>query len=200
MNFISFDLETTGTLSHADHIVEVAAVKFENFKPVDSYQSLIQIQVPMPEQATAVNGITDEMLKGQPPLKEVLPQFVEFCGDSLLLAHNAIFDFQFLVRAIRESHGQAPKGFVLDTCHLSRKTFPGLPNYKLTTLCKHLKISSQKFHRAKEDAMSCGQLFVKILEELPFSHDLKEVIKFSGKAPLKFPKFFTEGQMSLFVS
>ena len=168
MNFISFDLETTGTLSHVDHIVEIAAVKFQNAKPVETYQSLVQIDIPMPRQASLINGITDKMLKGQPALTEVLPQFVDFCGDSLMLAHNAIFDFQFLVRAIRENHGQAPKGFVLDTCQLSRKTFPGLPNYKLTTLCKHLKISSKKSHRAKEDALSCGFFIFKNLRGTSF--------------------------------
>ena len=169
MEFISFDLETTGTLSHADHIIEIAAVKFQDHQLVDSFESLVRINIPIPKEASDINGITDDMLKGQPCIEEVLPDFVHFCGNTLMVAHNAIFDFQFLVRAIVEQGASSPKGFVLDTCNLARKTFPGMANYKLSTLCKLLKISSNQFHRAKADAQSCGELFIKTLEKLPFS-------------------------------
>ena len=198
MEFVSFDLETTGILSHADHIVEIAAVKFENNEAVESYQRLVSIDVPIPEQAVAIHGITDEMLKGASPISEILPEFAEFCGDNLLIAHNAIFDFQFLSRAVQEFQQPSPRGLVLDTCNLSRKAFPGLVNYKLSTLCEYLKISFRESHRAEADARSCGLLFTKILETLPFSDDLKQVIKFSGKTPLKFPRSFMEGQIPLF--
>ncbi len=198
MEFISFDLETTGILSHDDHIVEIAAIRFKNGEVLDSYHRLVSIDSPIPEQAIAIHGITDEMLEGQASIDKILPEFAEFCGDKLMIAHNAIFDFQFLVRAIQECQQPSPKGFVLDTCNLSRKTFPGLVNYKLSTLCKYLKIAFKESHRAEADAMSCGNLFVKILEKLPFSDDLEEIIKFSGKAPLKFPRSFMEGQLPLF--
>ena len=196
--FVSFDLETTGTLSHADHIVEVAAVRFEDGKPGDIFQKLAGINIPMPEQATAVNGITDEMLAGQPPIKEILPKFADFCGRSLLVAHNAPFDFQFLTQAIEEFQQPAPQGLVLDTCQLSRKTFPGLVNYKLATLCDYLNISSTGFHRAEADALCCGQLFAKILEKVPFQEDVQKLIQFSGKPALQFPQIYREGQLSLF--
>ncbi len=198
MEFVSFDLETTGILSQVDHIIEIAAVKFKNDEVVESYQRLISIDIPIPEQAVAIHGITDEMLKGQKSIDEILPEFAEFCGDKLMIAHNAIFDFQFLSRAVQEYQQPSPKGLVLDTCNLSRKAFPGLVNYKLSTLCEYLKISFKELHRAEADAMSCGYLFVKILEALPFSEDVKQVIKFSGKAPLKFPRSFMEGQLPLF--
>ena len=196
MEFISFDLETTGTLSHADHIVEIGAAKFKDGEHIDSFQSLIKIDVPMPKEAQDIHGITDDMLKNESSLQEVLPNFVNFCGDTLMVAHNAIFDFQFLVRAIQESGGSFPKGLVIDTCHLARKTFPNLINYKLITLCDLLKISSDQFHRAEADAVSCGRLFVQILDKLPFQ-DIQKIIKFSGRNPLKFPVSASEGQLSL---
>ena len=198
MEFISFDLETTGTLSHADHIVEIAAIKFKNGEPFDHFQTLVSIDTPIPEEAIAIHGITDAMLKGKPSIKDILPEFAEFCGSQLMVAHNAIFDFQFLSRAIEEHQEVAPRGMVIDTCQLSRKVFAGLVNYKLSTLCNHLKITVKDLHRAEADAKYCGYLFLKILEALPFSEDIKQVIKFSGKAPLKFPRAFMEGQISLF--
>ncbi|MDE0092576.1 MAG: 3'-5' exonuclease, partial [Oligoflexia bacterium] len=83
-NFISFDLETTGTLSHLDHIIEIGAVRFREGKVEDSYQQLVSIDIPIPEQASKVNGITDEMLKGQPAIQEVLPKFADFCSSDLM--------------------------------------------------------------------------------------------------------------------
>ena len=199
MDFISFDLETTGTLSHLDHIVEIGAVRFVEGKAQESYQQLVSISIPMPEQASAVNGITDEMLKGKPPIEEILPHFAEFCGEALLVAHNAPFDFQFLLRAIEEHHAPAPRGLVLDSCHLARRSLPGMANYKLSTLCEYLKISSGKFHRASADALHCGELFVCILKKKGLStRDVQEIIKLSGRKPLQFPYSQLEGQMDLF--
>ena len=113
-DFISFDLETTGTLSHMDHIIEIGAVRFKEGQVDDTFQQLVSIDIPIPEQASKVNGITDDMLKGHPPIQEVLPKFADFCDSELMVAHNAPFDFQFLLRVIEEHQSSAPKGLVLD--------------------------------------------------------------------------------------
>ena len=199
MDFVSFDLETTGTLSHLDRIVEIGAVRFSGGEVQESFNQLISIDIPMPEQASAVNGITDEMLKNQPPIEEVLPLFSEFCSNNLLVAHNAPFDFQFLLRAIEEHRSPSPRGVVLDTCQLARKSFLGLANYKLSTLCDYLKISGEGFHRAEADALYCGRLFVHILKKNAFSvEDVSKMVKLGGRNPLKFPYSHTEGQLAFF--
>lgn len=199
MDFVSFDLETTGTLSHLDHIVEIGAVRFHEGQVQETYQQLVSIDIPIPEQASAVNGITDDMLRGQPLIEEVLPSFAEFCGDSLMVAHNAPFDFQFLLRAIQEYRTPAPRGLVLDTCQMARRSFPGLANYKLSTLCKYLNIGEDNFHRAQADATYCGRLFVEILKKHSLSSkDVKELVKITGYKPLKFPYSQMEGQLNFF--
>ena len=198
-DFVSFDLETTGTLSHLDHIIEIGAVRFKEGKVEDSYQQLVSIDIPIPEQASKVNGITDDMLKNQPSIQEILPDFADFCGSDIMVAHNAPFDFQFLLRAVEEHQAVAPRGLVLDTCQLARKTFPGLANYKLSTLCDYLKIDSSNFHRAESDALSCGHLFFHILKKTSFStEDVKPFVQLAGRAPLKFPDSYLEGQMAFF--
>lgn len=197
MDFIGFDIETTGTLSHQDLIVEIAAVRFQGGQVQEAYQSFIGIKSAMPEQATAINGITDDMLKGQPSVQKVLTDFAFFCGDHLLVAHNAIFDFQFLARDIKKNQTPAPRGLILDTYTLAKRVFPQMANYKLATLCEYLKIKGDTFHRAKADAVACGCLFLQILNRI--SHkNLGDIIEFSGRKPLKFPQEFQEGQLSFF--
>ena len=197
MEFVSFDIETTGTLSQVDRVVEIAAVRFENGEKTEEMQSLVRIDSPMPPAATAINGITDDMLKDQPSIEEVLPLFASFCKQSVLVAHNAVFDFQFLARDILEHQTEAPQGIVLDTYNLSRKVFSRMINYKLSTLCEHLKIQTKNFHRASADAIACGKLFQHILNRLK-DRSLEEVIQFSGKKPLKFPQVVRDGQLSFF--
>jgi len=199
-NFISFDLETTGTLSHIDEIVEIGAIYFEGGQAKDRFQSLISIDKPIPPAASRVNGITDEMLEAQPKIEEILPDFANFCDDRLIVAHNASFDFQFLLRAIQEHRTPAPRGFVLDTCQLARKTFPRLFNYKLSTLCEYLKIKGNGFHRAEADAFYCGCLFLAILEKNSFSTEqVQDLIKLSGRSALRFPDSHLDLQMTFFA-
>lgn len=151
MKFIAFDLETTGTKPKEDRIVEIGAVLFDGAQVEKTYGILVDPGVAIPPDASAVNGITDEMLRGQPCITEVLGGFAEFCGDHPLVAHNAPFDFKFLLEDIKLHRAEAPKGVVLDTLPLTRKIFPGLPNYKLGTLVRHFGFPSGTFHRAEED-------------------------------------------------
>ena len=97
MKFVAFDLETTGTKPQKDMIVEVGAVLFDGSCAVRSYGSLINPGLPIPPDASAVNGITDEMVRGKPGIADILGEFADFCGDLPLVAHNAPFDFKFLL-------------------------------------------------------------------------------------------------------
>jgi DNA polymerase III subunit epsilon len=149
-----------------------------------------------------VNGISDEMVAGKPRVEEVLGDFARFCGDLPLVAHNAPFDYKFLLEAINQHRAEAPKGVVLDTLPMARKVFPGLFNYRLGTLVRHLKIPSGTFHRAEEDSAYCGMLFVKIVEALELLHepfDLPSLVRLTGKAEVRFPQFAPQpDQLDLF--
>jgi DNA polymerase-3 subunit epsilon len=189
--FIAFDLETTGTVGGVDHIVEIGAVRFVDGQPEAIFTTLIDPGIPMPEGASRVNGITDDMLRNQPHITDVLDPFAEFCGDDILVAHNAPFDAQFLTADIKRHESLAPRGVILDTCNMARKVFPGLANYKLGTLVQHLGIQSGNFHRAEEDASYCGQLFYKMIERLSAGGQppaLEVLISLTGKAELRFPR------------
>lgn len=192
MRFIAFDLETTGTLPGVDQIAEIGAVRFnEQGVPETIFATLIDPGIPMPEGASRVNGITDDMLVGQPKITDVLEAFAEFCGDDPLVAHNAAFDAQFLIADIKKHEMSAPRGIILDTLPIARKVYPGLANYKLGTLVQHLGIPSTNFHRAEEDAAYCGQLFHKMIVRLSPSGvepTMETLIGLTGKPEQRFPK------------
>lgn len=191
MRFIAFDLETTGTLAGVDQIVEIGAVRFDaSGDPETIFTTLIQPTIPMPPDATRVNGITDDMLVGKPRVEDVLDAFADFCGDDIVVAHNAAFDAQFLTADIRKFESKAPRGVILDTLPLARKVYPGLANYKLGTLVQHLGIPSSNFHRAEEDAIYCGHLFAKMLQRLtqPQAPSLATLISLTGKPEQRFPQ------------
>lgn len=191
MRFIAFDLETTGTLAGVDQIVEIGAVRFDvSGDPETIFTTLIQPTISMPPDATRVNGITDEMLIGKPRVEDVLDAFADFCGDDIIVAHNAAFDAQFLTADVRKFESKAPRGVILDTLPLARKVYPGLANYKLGTLVQHLGIPSSNFHRAEEDAIYCGHLFAKMLQRLtqPHAPSLATLISLTGKPEQRFPQ------------
>ncbi len=203
MKFVAFDLETTGTKPQEDMIVEVGAVLFDGDQAIKGYGVLVDPGIPIPSDASAVNGITDDMVRGKAKIVDILPEFAEFCGDLPLVAHNAPFDYKFLMEDVNLHKSVAPKGVVLDTLPLARKVFPSLPNYKLWTLVRHFNFPSGTFHRAEEDSSYCGLLFAKILETLekrrePFSEE--DLLKLMGnKEPMRFPTFKAEpDQLDLF--
>lgn len=191
MKFIAFDLETTGFLAGMDRIVEIGAVRFENGQPDALFSTLVDPNMHIPEGASKVNGITDEMVKGKPQIQALLQPFAEFCGEHTVVAHNASFDAQFLTADIEKHTSSAPRGVVLDTLALARKVYPGLPNYKLGTLIQHLGIKADQLHRAEQDASCCGQLFVKMINKITGDREappIKNLIAMTGKPELRFPQ------------
>lgn len=191
MRFIAFDLETTGFLPSVNRIVELGLVKFVNGQVDSVFSTLVDPQTPIPKEASQVNGISDDMVKGKPLIESLLNPLAEFCGDDLIVAHNAPFDVQFLTAAIEANQSSSPKGVVIDTLGISRKLLPGLSNYKLGTLVQHFNISGNGFHRAEEDASYCGQVFIKMAEKIagkPFvMPPLENLIALTGKIRLEFP-------------
>lgn len=190
MKFVAFDLETTGIIPNVDRIVEIGAVEFKNGKPQRKFTTLVDPKKPIPPSASKINGITDDMVKGKPTIEKVMDSFTDFCGTSVLVAHNATFDYQFLLADMKRYQTSSPRGVVLDTYILSKKVFPGLPSYKLESLAKWLKIPQGTFHRAEEDATYCGLLFSHILREVfkKATPVVDNLVNLTGKPKVFFPK------------
>lgn len=204
MRFIAFDLETTGTVPGVDQIVEIGAVLFVNGQVDAVFSTLIDPLRPIPPGASRVNGISDDMVRGKPTIDKILEPLSEFCGNDIMVAHNAPFDSQFLIADYKKIELPTPGGIILDTLPISRKVFPGLANYKLGTLVQHLKIPTSQFHRAEEDATYCGHLFMELVKRISINGQppaIANLIALTGKPELRFPVIEKKPkQMDLFGS
>jgi len=180
--FVALDIETTGLTPVVDRIVEIGAVKFRNGEVIEIFQELIDPQIPISPSAFAVNGITDKMVRGKPTIEAVLPRFIEFLGEAVLIAHNAPFDVGFLSYEISKLDLTAADTSVLDTCAIPKKLFPGAYSYSLENLSAFLNIHSDGFHRALADATACMGIFNRCVAEMgePGQVTLQDILELNG--------------------
>ena len=167
-SFVVFDLETTGFQTQLDKIIEIGAVKIVDGQIVESFNTLINPQIPIPLQSQECNHINDDMVRDKPMFAEVCGDFYKFAHDSVLVAHNISFDHGFLDYYARPC-GYLFNNTLVDTLNLASKYSESLSsklrpkNLKLETLVKYFKFTEGDFHRALYDSMVTAKLFLKLL-------------------------------------
>ena len=169
--YVAFDLETTGLSADNDRIIEIGAVLFRDGKETERFQTFVDPGRKLEQKIVELTGITDNMLVGAPKIEEVLPQFLQFVGGRVVVAHNAKFDTSFIRAACREQ-GITYELTSVDTLSLSQQLMPQMNKFKLDVIAKALKLPGFNHHRAADDANICGQImakFMKMLEEKGFS-------------------------------
>ena len=160
---VVFDIETTGFSAETDHIIEIGAVKLRNNEIVDRMDVFVNPGVPIPFRITQLTSIDDSMVMDADPIEKVLPDFLDWCGDAVIVAHNAGFDTGFVAKnAKRLGLPYAPT--ILDTVSLSRLLLPQLNRYKLDTVAKELGVSLEHHHRAVDDAACTAEIYMKEIE------------------------------------
>ena len=153
-DYVVFDLETTGTSWKKDAIIEISAVKVVAGKVVDTFSRLVNPERPIPYYATMVNNITDAMVRNAPVLADVLPEFVDFIGEEILVGHNIhTFDMKFIWKAAEELFGKTVTNPYIDTLPMSRRKLPELAHHRLVDLAEYYHISTAGAHRALADCM-----------------------------------------------
>ncbi|WP_159449635.1 DEDD exonuclease domain-containing protein [Demequina sp. NBRC 110057] len=166
--FVVVDLETTGASPADCGITEIGAVKTRGGEVIGEFQTLVDPGSPIPPMIVALTGITDAMVVAAPRIEQVLPAFLEFLGDAVLVAHNARFDVGFLRAACRAHGYRWPGPEVVDTLTLARRvvTKEEAPNRKLGTLARVFGTRVTPNHRALEDARATGEILHGMLERL----------------------------------
>ena len=161
------DLETTGLSFRTEKITEIGIMKIKNGEVIDSFETFVNPEKPIPYEVVEVTKITDDMVKDAPTIKEIFPKVLEFLGDSVLVAHNADFDIGFL------KHNAAQLGHkfdytYIDTLRLAKDLFPDYKKYKLGIIAENLGIKVEVAHRALDDVDTTVKVFnvmMKILKE-----------------------------------
>lgn len=166
--FVVVDLETTGASSRHSAITEIGAVKVRGGEIIGEFQTLVDPGAPIPPFIVALTGITDAMVVAAPRIEQVLPSFLEFLGDAVLVAHNARFDVGFLKAACTAHAYEWPHPLVVDTLVLARRalTKEEAPNKKLATLARVFGTTITPNHRALEDARATSEVLHGLLERL----------------------------------
>ena len=163
--FVVVDLETTGLDPIYDEIVEIGAVKIENGKIVDEFHALIKPKKKMSKESARITGLTDSMLEKEEPIEKIIPRFLEFLNGSIIVAHNANFDYGFLRYWISKVTGKNWESPYIDTLGLS-KALLKMSSYSLDKIASKLKIGTFQHHRALDDAKATAQIFLKFLQML----------------------------------
>jgi DNA polymerase-3 subunit epsilon len=163
--FCVFDLETTGGSPDGSRITEIGAVKVRGGEIVGEFATLINPGVPIPPAITYLTGITNAMVYPAPQIDAVLPSFVEFIGDAVLVAHNASFDTRFLAANLARYGYPAAGNPIVCTVRLARRLVRDeVPNLQLATLARALRAHTAPCHRALDDARATVDVFHALLE------------------------------------
>ncbi len=162
---IVLDFESTGLNTATDRVIEIGAVKLVGGTVVDSMSLLVNPKKPLSEKIVKLTGITDMMLADKETAETAIPKLMDFIGDAPIAAHNAAFDAALLKSELKRL-GRTFDAPVLDTLTLSRKMFPELKSFKLSSVCRQLQVSLKNAHRAVHDATATALCLAKMYKQL----------------------------------
>ena len=163
--FVVFDIETTGFSPQNCRIIEIGAVKVAGGKITDRFSCFVNPEEPIPFRIEQLTGINDQMVEDARTIDEVLPDFLEFCGDAVMAAHNADFDMSFIIENCHRQGIEREFTFV-DTVGMARFLLPALNRFKLDTVAKAVGVRLDNHHRAVDDAACTAEIFVRFVEML----------------------------------
>lgn len=160
-----FDIETTGLSYRTEKITEIGAIKIKNGKIIDTFETFVNPEKPIPYEVIKVTHITDDMVRDAEKIDKVLPKFLEFVGESVLVAHNANFDIGF-IRHFAELQGIKLDCTYIDTLAIARDMFPEYKKFKLGIIAENLGIRVDVAHRALDDVKTLVKVFEVMLNNL----------------------------------
>ena len=159
------DIETTGLSFRTEKITEFGAIKIKNGEIIDTFECFVNPEKPVPYEVIKVTHITDDMVRDAETIEQVLPKFLEFIGDDVLVAHNANFDIGF-IRHFAELQGYKLNNTYIDTLALARDMFPDYKKHKLGIIADNLGIRVDVAHRALDDVKTLVKVFEVMIKKL----------------------------------
>ncbi len=160
-DFVVIDTETTG-VSISNEIIEISAIKYEAFKPVSAFTSLIKPKDEIPLRISEITHITNNMVENSPTIYQVMPAFIEYVGDNDIVGHNLLFDLEFVYKYGFKFQEQKRRCF--DTLDMSRNVIKNTKDHKLTTMCDYYGIIRNDAHRSLSDCFATAKLYINLLD------------------------------------
>lgn len=157
-SYVVFDTETTGLKDQFDKIIEIGALKVIDDEVVEEFSVLINPEIPLPKVITNITGITDDMLKDEETIDQVLPKFIQFVGDLPIVCHNTPFDMGFINTNLIRLGMDILKNEQFDTVELAKTYIPRAYNYKLETLKHYFKLDFGS-HRSVDDCKTTNYIY-----------------------------------------
>lgn len=158
-SYVAIDIETTGLDPNYDEIIEIAALKIQNGSETDRFHSLVNPKCEIDEFIESLTGITNAMLEAAPDLEIVLPQFLEFVGDNVVVGHNVNFDVNFIYDCAENLKLKLFTNNFVDTMRISRKLYADLKHHTLADLIVTLGVGETVEHRALADCIQTKECF-----------------------------------------
>jgi DNA polymerase III epsilon subunit family exonuclease len=195
--FIVFDVETTGlTPLDGDRIIEIAAIKLKDLKPVATFHSLINPLRDIPASATNVNQITSDMLSDSPTAEAFLPGIIDFIGGGCVVGHNVKFDLNFLCHELslsgRKLREETP---AIDTLKMAKALIPYLSSYKLSHIAGALGITIGETHRALSDVQLTVDVLIRLMD-MAGDRNIEGLQEFCRQFSVEKPVFRIAAQVS----
>lgn len=176
LDFVVVDVEATGAKTPPNRLIELGAYRIRGGRIVDKFLQLVNPEIPIPRFVVTLTGISNEMVRRQPVFADVVPRWLDFVSDSVLVAHNAPFDTSFLNHEISRVYpGHRMLNPHLCTVRLSRRVLPDIANHRLDTIADHFSIPIVSRHRAGSDALATAEIFLLLLSKLDEDHGVKDL-------------------------
>lgn len=176
--FICLDCETTGLEAKTDRIIEVAVVKFNFSGNLDSYETLVDPEIPISEVSMAIHHITEQMVQGKPKIQEVLPKVISMVDSHIVIGHGIQMDLAFLSESSKRHDIPNPfeKLVFIDTLRLAR-LYGESPTNSLEKLRQHFNIEAEGAHRAMSDVIVNIRVFKYLSTKFKTTQELLERLK-----------------------
>lgn len=179
-DYVLFDLEATSKYLTAAKIIEIAAVKVQNNKIVDTFETFVNPGMRIPAEIVRLTGITDNDVKDEPTISDVLPEFIKFIGNDILVGHNInTYDLNIIYDLALDLLGVRISNDYVDTCDLCR-CLAGLDlqRFNLGILCDYFNVTNKEAHRAMSDVIANHEVYQKMkaykIESYKFPGDYKQ--------------------------
>ncbi|MCF7806339.1 MAG: DUF3820 family protein [Simkaniaceae bacterium] len=177
--FVCIDCESTGLDPKKDEIIEIAIIEFQLSQHLNQFESLVCPPCEIPQDSIEIHHITQDMVQGKPPIKDVLPHVLKIAAQHIIVGHNIQFDIDLICEGAKKSAIPCKlyENQTIDTLRLAR-LYGGATTNSLESLRQHFNIPPEDAHRAMSDVLVNIEVFKRLITKFKTVHQIIEKLKY----------------------